>query len=141
MQYLSIVRISKFLHFCNALNTNSPIQLRSYETATKHVYEGKWGHFEREKSILKIQLASCFLTYLLKLFRSFNAKNFRSFGQRASKLQAVKVGGLKKKSAFWPRPHSYHSARVRLDRGQIILKVWWSVTLQPFNLQTINFQH
>ena len=34
-----------------------------------------------------------------KRFRSFNAKNLGSVGQRAAKLLAVKVGGLKKKSA------------------------------------------
>ena len=52
-----------------------------------------------------------------KGFRSFNAKNLRSIDQRASKLLAVKVGGLKKKSAIWPRPLSNQSARVRLRLG------------------------
>ena len=33
--------------------------------------------------------------------------------QRATKLLAVNVGGLKKKSANRPRPHSKQSARVR----------------------------
>ena len=33
------------------------------------------------------------------MFRSFNAENFGSVGQRAAKLLAVKVGLLKKKSA------------------------------------------
>ena len=33
------------------------------------------------------------------MFRSFNAENFESVGQRAAKLLAVKVGLLKKKSA------------------------------------------
>ena len=36
-----------------------------------------------------------------------------SVGQRAAKLLAVNVGGLKKKSADWPRSHSKQSARVR----------------------------
>ena len=36
-----------------------------------------------------------------------------SVGQRVSKLPALKVGGLKKKSVAWPRPHSNHSALVR----------------------------
>ena len=40
-----------------------------------------------------------------------------SVGQRASKLLAVKVGGLKKKSAIWPRPLSNQSARVWLCPG------------------------
>ena len=37
-------------------------------------------------------------------------------GQRAAKLLGFKVGGLKKKSAVRPRPHSNQSARVRLRR-------------------------
>ena len=37
--------------------------------------------------------------------------------QLAEKLLAVKVGGLKKKVAIWPRPLSNHSARVRLRPG------------------------
>ena len=40
-----------------------------------------------------------------------------SVGQRASKLLAVKVGGLKKKSAVWPRPHSNQLAWVRGGPG------------------------
>ena len=34
------------------------------------------------------------------MFRSFNTVNMGSVGQRASELLAVKVGGLKKKSAI-----------------------------------------
>ena len=37
--------------------------------------------------------------YCKKKSRSFNAQNFKSVGQRAAKLLAVKVGALKKKSA------------------------------------------
>ena len=38
-------------------------------------------------------------------------------GQRALKLQVVKVGGLKKKSAAWPWPHLNQLARVQLRPG------------------------
>ena len=41
----------------------------------------------------------------------------RSVGQRAAKLLAVNVRGLKKKSAIWPRQHSNQSARVRGGPG------------------------
>ena len=41
-----------------------------------------------------------------KRFRCLNAENLGSVGQRAAKLLAVKVGGLKKKSASRPRPQS-----------------------------------
>ena len=40
-----------------------------------------------------------------------------SVGQRASKLLAVKVGGLKKKSAIRPRPLSNQSAQIRVVPG------------------------
>ena len=59
-------------------------------------------------------LAPWFLAYFHKGFRSFSAKNLGSVGQRAAKLLAVKVGGLKKKSAGRPRPHTNQSAQVRL---------------------------
>ena len=49
--------------------------------------------------------------------RSFNAKNLRSIDQRALKLIAVKVGGLKKKSAAQPRPHSNRLAHIRDGPG------------------------
>ena len=52
-----------------------------------------------------------------KGLRSFNTENFGSFGQRASELPAVKVGGHKKKSADRPRPLSNQSARIRVVPG------------------------
>ena len=58
-------------------------------------------------------LVSWFLVCFFKRFRSFIANNLGSVDQRAAKLLAVKVGGLKKKSAGQPRPHSNQSARVR----------------------------
>ena len=58
-------------------------------------------------------LASWFLVCFFKRFRCLNAENLGSVGQRAAKLLAVKVGGLKKKSAGRPRPHSNQLARVR----------------------------
>ena len=44
------------------------------------------------------------LMYIGRGFRSFNAVNIGSQGQKATKLLAFKVGGLKKKSAAWPDP-------------------------------------
>ena len=62
---------------------------------------------------------------LYNIFRSFNAKNLGSVGQRVAKLQALKVGDLKKKSAIRPRPHSNHSARIqirpRLNHSQSLM--------------------
>ena len=51
----------------------------------------KWGHFEKAKTTLKMLLASCFLMYFFKRFRSFNAKNLESVGQRVAKLLAIKL--------------------------------------------------
>ena len=50
-----------------------------------------------------------------KGFRSLYAENLGFVGQRAAKLLAVKVGGLKKKSAGQHRPHTNQSARVRFQ--------------------------
>ena len=40
-----------------------------------------------------------------------------SVGQRASKLLAVKLAGLKKKSTIWPWPLSKQSAQVQMRQG------------------------
>ena len=47
-----------------------------------------------------------------KGFRYFHTGIIGPLGQRAAKLLAVKVWGLKKKSAFWPWPYSNLSARI-----------------------------
>ena len=72
----------------------------------------KWGNFERAKTTLKMLLASWFLLCFFKRFRSSNAENLGLVDYRASKLLTIKVGDLKKKSAFQPRPHSNRAARV-----------------------------
>ena len=51
----------------------------------------KWGHFERAKTTLKMLLASWFLVCFLKRFRSLNAENLGSVGQRAANLPAIKL--------------------------------------------------
>ena len=93
------------------------IQWRAIQTALLPVYDVKWGHFERAKMTPKILPASWCLKYLFKWFRSFNTVFLESVGQRTSKLLAVKVGGLKKKSAIWPWPLLNQSVRVRLRAG------------------------
>ena len=67
------------------------IQLRSYETAAEHVYEEKWGHFDKAKSTFKMLPASWTFDTIEKGFRSLNAENFESVGQRASKLPTDKL--------------------------------------------------
>ena len=51
----------------------------------------KWGNFDRAKCTLKMLLASWFLLYFFKRFRSLNAKNLGSVSQRAAKLPAIKL--------------------------------------------------
>ena len=58
--------------------------------------------------------AANFLNLAGKGIRSFYARKMGSEDQRASKLLAFKVGGLKKKSAAWPQPHLNQSARIRV---------------------------
>ena len=69
------------------------------------------------KFTLKILSVSCNFESTLEGFRSFNVKNLGSVSYTASKLSAVKVGGLKKKSAIRPRPQSNHLAQVRVVLG------------------------
>ena len=52
------------------------------------------------------------------------------------KLQAVKIGGLKKNSAFWPESNHVIAAGVLVPDDWIILKVLQAVTLQPFDPQS-----
>ena len=66
-------------------------------------------------------LATWFLMCFFKWFRSFNAQNLGSVGQRAAKLLAVKVGGLKKGLPAGPsQPVCPGSIP---GRGPIILKL------------------
>ena len=111
-----------FWSFLVAINCSNLFPKSSYSGVQLRFYAYnkslcKWGHFEKAKTTFKMLLATWFLVCFLKKFRSFNAKNLGSVGQTTLKLQAVKVGGLKKKSAVRPRPHSNHSAQVRGGPG------------------------
>ena len=55
-----------------------------------------------------------------------------SVGQKAAKLQAVKVGDLKNNSAAWPTTHHTCTTQDRIPEDGIILKVLWTTTLKPF---------
>ena len=94
-----------------------------------------------QKTTFEMLLASWFFVCFFKRFRSLNAENLGSVGQRAAKLLAVKVGGLKKGLPAGPGPSQPVCPGSIPSRSPIILKVWWLVTLQPFDLQTLNFQH
>ena len=101
----------------------------------------KWGHFERVKTTLKMLLASWFLVCFFKKFRCFNAENLGSVGQWAAKLPAIKL------SEWLDRDRESNPSRLAdWGRGRLAdlswdLQLWQLVTLQPFDLQTPNFQH
>ena len=101
----------------------------------------KWCHFDRAKTTFKILLASWTFDTVWKRFRSFNAENLGSVGQRVAKLLAIKLCACTLFGFYGQRVCKRHLPRFENTRGQIILKVWWPVTLQPFDLQTPNFQH
>ena len=67
------------------------VQLRAKQTAHSHISLCKWGHFERAKTTLKMLLASWAFYSFLKGFRSFNAENLGSIGQRVAKWPAIKL--------------------------------------------------
>ena len=90
---------------------------------------------------LKMLPASYILKYLFKGLRSFNTVNMGSVGQRASKLLAVKVGGLKKSLPSGPGHSRTSQPEFDCVRDQIFLKVWQTATLQPFDLQTPYLQN
>ena len=64
-----------------------------------------------------------------------------SVGQRAAKLLAVNVGGLKKSLPTGPGPTRGSQPGFDAWPAPIILKVRWPVILQRFDLQTPHFQY
>ena len=109
--------------------------------STKPILCSKWGHFERSKPILKILLSSWTLYTVENGFRSFTAKNLGSVGQKAAKLLAIKLCACTLFGLYCQRVCKRLRPRFENARGQIILKVWWPVPLQPFNLQIQTFKH
>ena len=64
----------------------------------------KWGHFDRVNFAFKMLQSSWNFDTVFKKIRSFDAENLGSVCQRAAKLLAVKVGGLKKGLPAGPGP-------------------------------------
>ena len=96
--------------------------------------------FERAKNIFKMLSASWFFVYFFEKFSSIVDVNMGLVDQRVLKLIAVKVRVLKKKSAARPGPTQTSRAGFDSNWGQIFLKVWRMVTLQPFDLPTLYLQ-
>ena len=96
--------------------------------------KGKRSDIERTKLTLKMLPASWILLCFGKGIRSFYARKMKSVGQKASKLLAIKFGGL----PTGPSPTRTNWPGFVITQGRIILKVWWQVTLQSFDLETQN---
>ena len=75
-------------------------------------------------------LASWNFYTVWKGFRSLNAKNLGSVGQRAAKLLAVKVRVLKKKSAALALP----------AESKIVLLIWYSLEKIISNMPELLFE-
>ena len=104
--------------------------------STKPILCNKWGHFDSAKPILRILLASWSFKTVEKGFRSFNAENLGSLGQRTAKLLAIKLWkwfdfARNRTRADWPT-----GAGARWQTFFWDLRHWQLVTLQPFDLQT-----
>ena len=108
---------------------------------TKPILCSKWGHFDRANTKFKILLASWHFDTVWKGFRSFNAENLGSVGQRTAKLLTIKLCPCAFFGLYSQRVCKCFQPRFKCAQCQMILKVWWPVILQSFDLQTPNFQH
>ena len=82
------------------------------------------------------------LCHILK--RGLDLSILKIWGLLVKGLQSYQLSKLevtRKSLPSGPGPSRISRPGFDVYRGQIILKVWWLVTLQPFNLQTPNFQH
>ena len=69
----------------------SYLQWGAEQTDYLPIYEANRGYFKHANPTLKMVLAPLTFDTVLKGFRSFNAKNLGSVGQRAAKLPAIKL--------------------------------------------------
>ena len=136
-------RLRFFNAFFNISNlANTPFTLVDIHVQWETLIPGrllnslcKWGDFERAKTTFKMLLAIWFLMCFLKKFRSCVAKNLESVGQRAAKLPAIKLWEWFEGAGIRTRAH-WLTGDLSWD-----LQLWQLVILQPFDLQTPNFQH
>ena len=77
---------------------------------------------EKNLSLRYCQPLELFI-YFGKGFRSFHAGNIGFVGQRAAKLAAVKVGGLKRSLPAGPGPSQQVCPGLVPGHGPIVLKV------------------
>ena len=109
---------------------NTAVAKKIHTTIKEAKY--KWGHFDRAKLVLKIPLCLWIETMYVKKVEIFPK---RYCGSLWVKLQVVKVRDLTKiVPPSWNRTTRV-GPRVRVLDDLIILKVWWTVTLQPFYLK------
>ena len=98
--------LSNWPHFNSVYLLSGPFGL--------HLIVCKWGHFDRAKPNLKLLLASWTFYSFLKGFRSFNAENLKSAGQRAAKLPAIKLWEWLERARHRTRADCFKWGRGRL---------------------------
>ena len=92
------------------------------------------------KTYAKNTTSSLNLCYILK--QGLDLSILKIWGLLVKGLQSYQLSKLevtRKSLPTGPGPSQTSRPGFELYRGQIILKVWWLVILQPFDLQTQNF--
>ena len=76
-----------------------------------------------------------FSSFLLRRFRSFQRGTVGLCRSNSCRVMSCQSWRFEKNSAARPESNHKRAARARLPDGKIISKVWWTTTLQPFDLQ------
>ena len=119
------------------------LQLYSYETSLTNGYlisPMKMRSLWEGKTYAKNTTSLINLCYILK--RGLDLSILKIWGLLVKGLQSYQLSKLevtRKSLPTSPGPSWTNRPGFELYRGQIILKVWWLVTLQPFDIQTSNF--
>ena len=90
----------------------------------------------KKVGILRVKILLVFWTFdtILKEFRSFNAKNLGSLGQRAAKLPAIKVWEWFDPGTPWTWADWFECGRGCVAHFLLRPPIWQLVTLKPFNI-------
>ena len=119
--------------------------LYSYETSKTYGYlisPMKMRSFWEGKTYAKNTTSPLNLCYILE--RGLDLSILKIWGLLVKGLQSYQLSKLEvtRKSLLSSPGLTWTSSRPEFEitRGQVILNVWWPVTLQPFDLQTLNFQ-
>ena len=130
------------IHLPNSKASNSLVAYTAMLTINRH-FAFLWYKMRslwEGKTYAKNTTSPLNLCYILK--RGFDLSILKIWGLLVKGLQSYQLSKLvvtRKSLPRSPGPSRTSWPGFELYRGQIILKVWQMVTLQPFNLQTSNF--